>query len=168
MVATTPEDEKLIATVDAMIPDLFLRSLSGSFREGAVRCLLDLTETYPDRPARMPDVARGQCRSLSEDPSTRIDADLPVATSAPLARPPLELVPLAAPGLSLGLGPVPTDAPSRACPIASQEAAGLGLRRERPAPWPGLHLSGNPFPRRMQVEHFLPWSEIELRLACMV
>ena len=41
-------DEALIATVDALIPDMLLKSLSGSFREGMVRCLVDLTETYPD------------------------------------------------------------------------------------------------------------------------
>ena len=31
----------------------------------------------------MPGIARGQCRSLSKDPRRRIDADLPVAVSAP-------------------------------------------------------------------------------------
>ena len=90
--ATTPEDEELIATVDAMIPDLFLRSLSGSFREGTVRCLLDLTETYPDRPAGMYDIARGQCRSLSEDPRRKRQLDMPTASSSAKSISPLETI----------------------------------------------------------------------------
>ncbi|MFM7988556.1 MAG: hypothetical protein ACKPKO_55510, partial [Candidatus Fonsibacter sp.] len=45
--------------------------------------MMDLTETFPDSPAGMPDIARGQCRSLSEDLRRRIDAELPIAMSAP-------------------------------------------------------------------------------------
>ena len=53
--------------MDAALPDLFMKSLAGSYREGAIRCLLDLAETLPDQPVGMYDVARGQCHSLSED-----------------------------------------------------------------------------------------------------
>ena len=56
---TTPDHEAEIAKVDELLPDLFMRSLAGSYREGAVRCLIDLAETYPDRPAGVYDVARG-------------------------------------------------------------------------------------------------------------
>ncbi len=36
-------------------------------------------ETYPDRPAGMHDIARGQCRPLSEDPRRKTHGDLPTA-----------------------------------------------------------------------------------------
>ena len=52
-------------------PELFMASLAGSFKEGKLRCILDLAETLPDRPDGMYDVARGQRRSLSEHPSRR-------------------------------------------------------------------------------------------------
>ena len=63
------EDTALVAEVDAAIPDLFIKSLAGSYKEGTIRCIMDVAETYPDRPAGMYDVARGQCRSLSESRS---------------------------------------------------------------------------------------------------
>ena len=53
------------------MPELHLSSLAGSHKEGKLRCIFDLAETYPDRPAKTYDVARGQCRSLSEDPRRR-------------------------------------------------------------------------------------------------
>ena len=43
---------------------------------------MDIAETYLDRPAGMYDVARGQCRSLSEDPKRRRQLDMPSATAA--------------------------------------------------------------------------------------
>ena len=64
----SPEDEAAMALGDAMMMDQFTKSLAGSFREGTLRCILDIAETYPDRPAGMYDVARGQCLSLSEYP----------------------------------------------------------------------------------------------------
>ena len=64
----TPEDEAATAIGDAMMMVQFTKSLVGSYREGTLRCVLDIAETYPDRPAGMYDIARGQCRSLSEDP----------------------------------------------------------------------------------------------------
>ena len=68
----TPEDEAVMALGDVMLMDQFTKSLAGSYREGALRCILDIAETYPDRPAGMFDNARGQCRSLSEDPRRAI------------------------------------------------------------------------------------------------
>ena len=64
---TTPEDEAAMALGDAMMMEQFTKSLAGSYREGTLRCILDIAETYPDRPAGVYDIARGQCRSLSED-----------------------------------------------------------------------------------------------------
>ena len=87
----TPDDENVIVAMDVALPDLFLRSLAGSYREGAIRCLLDLAETIRDRPAGMHDIARGQCRSLSEDPRRRRSCDvLPSAQRDPRAIRPLE------------------------------------------------------------------------------
>ena len=65
---TTPEDEAIAASCDKEMSELCMKSLAGSFREGTLRCILDITEAYPDRPAEMYNIARGQCRSLSEDP----------------------------------------------------------------------------------------------------
>ena len=64
----TAEDEAAMAQGDAMMMGQFTKSRAGSYREGTLRCILDIAETYPDRPAGMHDIARGQCRSLSEDP----------------------------------------------------------------------------------------------------
>ena len=64
----TAEDEASMALGDTMMMDQFTKSLVGSYREGTLRCILDIAETYPDRPAGMYDIARGQCRSSSEDP----------------------------------------------------------------------------------------------------
>ena len=90
---TTPEDENTIAALDAALPDLFMRSLAGSYREGTIRCLLDLAETLPDRVAGMCDIARGQCRSLSEDPWRRRGGDvLPSARRDPRVIRPLETI----------------------------------------------------------------------------
>jgi hypothetical protein len=72
----------LVAEVDAAIPDLFIRSFAGSYQEGTIRCIMDIAETYPDPPAGMYDVARGQCRSLSEDPKRRRRLDMLSASSA--------------------------------------------------------------------------------------
>ena len=68
---TTLGDEEEIAKVEDLLAELFMRSLVGSYREGTVRCIMDLAETYPDRPAGMYDLARGRCRSLSEDPKRK-------------------------------------------------------------------------------------------------
>ena len=59
-----PEDTALMAEMDAIVPELFLKSLAGSYQEGTIRCIMDIAETYLDRPAGMHDIARGQCRSL--------------------------------------------------------------------------------------------------------
>ena len=64
----SPEDLALEAEMDAIVPELFLKSLAGSYQEGTIRCIMNIAETYSDRPAGMPDVARGRRRSLSEDP----------------------------------------------------------------------------------------------------
>ena len=79
----THEDVALIAETDKDIPETFNRALAGSFKEGTLRCLVDLTGTFLDRPARMPQIARGQCRSLSEEPNRLSRSDLPRAVSAP-------------------------------------------------------------------------------------
>ena len=47
------EDTALLAEVDAAIPDLFIRLLAGSYQEGTIRCIMDIAETYLDRPAGM-------------------------------------------------------------------------------------------------------------------
>ena len=79
--------------MDVALPDLFMKSLAGSYREGAIRCLLDLAETLSDRPAGMYDVARGQCRSLSEDPRRRRDGVIhPSARRDPKATRPFETI----------------------------------------------------------------------------
>ena len=54
---------------------------------------MDVAETYPDRPAGMYDIARGQCRSLSEDPKRRRQLDMPTALSAAKSIRPLESIP---------------------------------------------------------------------------
>ena len=87
------EDEQTIAAMAAAEPDLFIKSLAGSYREGTIRCLLDLADTLPDRPAGMYDIARGQCRSLSEDPRRRRVGDiLPSARRGPKAIRPLQTI----------------------------------------------------------------------------
>ena len=88
----SPEDTALVAEMDAKIPELFIKSLAGSYQEGTIRCIMDIAETYPDRPAGMPDIARGQRRSLSEDPRRRKHIDMPSATVAPKTLTPLETI----------------------------------------------------------------------------
>ena len=39
------EDTALVAEVDAAIPDLFIKSLAGSYKEGTIRCIMDVAET---------------------------------------------------------------------------------------------------------------------------
>ncbi len=53
---------------------------------------MDIAETYIDRPAGMYDVARGQCRSLSEDPKRIRPLDMPSATAAARSIRPLETI----------------------------------------------------------------------------
>ena len=65
------EDVEASEDINQTMPELYMASLAGSFKEGKLRCIIDLAETFPDRPAGMYDAARGQCRSLSEDPSRR-------------------------------------------------------------------------------------------------
>ena len=48
-----------MALGDAMMMEQFTKSLAGSYREGTLRCILDIAETYPDRPAGVYDIARG-------------------------------------------------------------------------------------------------------------
>ncbi|MFM7982186.1 MAG: hypothetical protein ACKPKO_22990, partial [Candidatus Fonsibacter sp.] len=50
--ATIPStrDLALIEEVDKKVPEVFNKALAGSFREGTLRCLLDITGTFPDRP----------------------------------------------------------------------------------------------------------------------
>ncbi|MFM7984066.1 MAG: hypothetical protein ACKPKO_32545, partial [Candidatus Fonsibacter sp.] len=72
-----------IAETDRLAAETFKRSLAGSCREGTLRCLLDLSGTFPDRPANVPQIARGQCRSLPEEPNRVSRKDLPMAVSAP-------------------------------------------------------------------------------------
>ena len=76
------KDTAVLDLVDAQIPELCIRSLAGSYQEGTVRCIMDIAETYLDRPAGMYDVARGQCRSLAEDPKRKRQLDMPSATAA--------------------------------------------------------------------------------------
>ena len=52
------EDTALVAEVDAAIPDLFIKSLAGSYKEGTIRCIMDVAETYLDCPAGMSGIAR--------------------------------------------------------------------------------------------------------------
>ncbi|MFM7984436.1 MAG: hypothetical protein ACKPKO_34435, partial [Candidatus Fonsibacter sp.] len=73
----TPEDVAMVAETDKNIPETFNRALAGSFKEGTLRCLVDLTGTFLDRPAGMPQIARGQCRSLSVLPNRLSRSDLP-------------------------------------------------------------------------------------------
>ena len=88
----TPEDEVAMALGDAMMMDQFTKSLAGSYREGTLRCILDIAETYPDRPAGMYDIARGQCRSLSEDPRRARKYGGPSARGAPKSFHPLDTI----------------------------------------------------------------------------
>ena len=75
-------------------PDLFMKSLAGSFQNAVMRCLLDIVETYPDRPTGMPEIARGQCRSLSVHPRRRQMCDeLPTAKGRARPIQPLEAIP---------------------------------------------------------------------------
>ena len=74
---TTPEDEAEVANCDRQVADLFLKSLAGSYREGTLRCIMDITETFPDRPAGVYDVARGHaylCRRTRGDPFVMVAA----------------------------------------------------------------------------------------------
>ena len=80
----------MLAEVDATIPDLFIRSLAGLDQEGTIRCIMDIAETYLDRPAGMYDIAWGLCRSLSEEPKRRRQLDMPSATTAAQSIRPLE------------------------------------------------------------------------------
>ncbi|MFM7987996.1 MAG: hypothetical protein ACKPKO_52650, partial [Candidatus Fonsibacter sp.] len=75
------EDIVLIEEVDKAVQEVFNKALAGSFGEGTIRCLLDITGTFPDRPGGWTSIARGHCRSLSEEPSRR--RELPEAASAP-------------------------------------------------------------------------------------
>ena len=59
------KDTALVAEVDAAIPDLFIKSLAGSYQEGTMRCIMDVAETYPDRPAGMHDVARSEAKKTA-------------------------------------------------------------------------------------------------------
>ena len=90
--ALSVEDTALLAEVDAVIPDFFIRSLAGSYQEGTIRCIMDIAETYRDRPAGMYDIARGECRSLSEDPKRRRQLDMPSASAAARSIRPLETI----------------------------------------------------------------------------
>ena len=45
---TTPEDEAAIALCDRQMSNRFVKSLAVSYREGALTCILDIVETYPD------------------------------------------------------------------------------------------------------------------------
>ncbi|MFM7984749.1 MAG: hypothetical protein ACKPKO_36050 [Candidatus Fonsibacter sp.] len=60
------DDIVLIEEVDKAVPEVFNKALAGSFREGTLRCLLDITGTFPDRPGGRTSIAKRQCRSLSE------------------------------------------------------------------------------------------------------
>ncbi|MFM7977930.1 MAG: hypothetical protein ACKPKO_01330, partial [Candidatus Fonsibacter sp.] len=73
---------ELIAETERLIPEVFQKFLAGSFREGTLRCWIDLTGTFPDRPANAPQIARGQFRSLSEEPNRSSRNNLPRAVSA--------------------------------------------------------------------------------------
>ena len=86
------EDTALLAEVDAAIPDLFIISFAGSYQEGTIRCTLNIAETYLDRPVGMYEIARGQCRSLSEDPKRRRQLDMPSASAAARSIRPLETI----------------------------------------------------------------------------
>ena len=55
----SPEDEAAMALGDAMMMGQFAKSLAGSYHEGTWRCILDIAETYLDRPAGMYDISRG-------------------------------------------------------------------------------------------------------------
>ena len=65
------EAVEAIEQMKQSLPELHVASLAGSYKEGKLRCIFDLADTYPDRPAKMYDVACDQCRSLSEDPRRR-------------------------------------------------------------------------------------------------
>jgi hypothetical protein len=88
----SPEDTALVAEMEAKIPELFIKSLAGSHQEDTIRCIMDIAATYLDRLVGMHDIARGQGRSLSEDPRRRRQLDMPSATSAPKSVRPLETI----------------------------------------------------------------------------
>ena len=88
----SPEDTALVAEMDATVPELFLKLLAGSYQEGTIRCIMDIAETYPDRPAGMHDIARGQCRSLLEDPRRRRHIDMSSAKVEPRSFTPMDTV----------------------------------------------------------------------------
>ena len=89
---STPGDEVAMAQGDAQMMDQFTKSVAGSYREGTLRCILDIAETYPDRPAGMYDIARRQCRPLSEDPRRARKFGGPTARSAPRSFRPLDTI----------------------------------------------------------------------------
>ena len=88
----SPEDSALVAEMDSIAPELSVKSLAGSYQEGINRCIMDIAEIYSDRPAGMPDIARKQRRSLSEDPRRRRQTDMPSAKSTPKSIKPLYTV----------------------------------------------------------------------------
>ena len=81
-----------MALSDVQMMDQCMRSLVGSYREGTLRCILDTAETYPDRPAGMYDIARGQCRSLSEDPRRSLKYGESSARGKPRSFRPLDMI----------------------------------------------------------------------------
>ena len=84
-VASEPSlaDLEMMAETEKLIPEIFQKSLAGSVREGTLCCLMDLTGVLPDRPAKMPQIARGQCRSLSKEPTRSSRNSLPEAVRTP-------------------------------------------------------------------------------------
>ena len=88
----TPEDEGAMTLGDAMMMDQFIKSLAGSFRGGTLRCILDLAGMYPDRPAGMHDIARGQCCALSEDPRRARNFGDKTAKGKPISVHPMDTI----------------------------------------------------------------------------
>ena len=89
---TSLEDAALVVAMNAAIPELFFKPLAGSYRDETIRCIMHIAETFPERPAGMHDIARGQCRSLPEDPKRRRHIDMPTAKAEPRAFRPMEIV----------------------------------------------------------------------------
>ncbi|MFM7989057.1 MAG: hypothetical protein ACKPKO_58065, partial [Candidatus Fonsibacter sp.] len=56
----TKADMASIVETDRLVAETCQRSLAGSYREGTLRCLMDLSGTFPVRPANAPQIARGQ------------------------------------------------------------------------------------------------------------
>ena len=81
-----------MALGDAMMMDQFTKSLAASYGEGTFRCILDIAETFPDRPAGMYDIARGQCRSLSEDPRRARNSEWRTAQGKPKSFRPMDTI----------------------------------------------------------------------------